>query len=82
MCKNLPKTSHHNVTYPISKWPEKAFNHSTAIQQCIVQWVFSFSDKKEHCKDSKKDGACLCLHTLRMNISYMQMKKSFGLCET
>lgn len=40
--------------------------------------VFSFSGKKEHRKDCKKpqNGACLCLH-----IGYMQMKKSFGLCE-
>lgn len=48
------------------------------IQQCIVQWCFSFSGKKEHRKDCKnpQNGACLCLH-----IGYMQMKKSFGLCE-
>lgn len=40
--------------------------------------VFSFSGKKEHRKDCKnpQNGACLCLH-----IGYMQMKKSFGLCE-
>lgn len=48
------------------------------IQQCIVQWCVSFSGKKEHRKDCKKtqNGACLCFH-----IGYMQMKKSFGLCE-
>lgn len=53
------------------------------IQQCIVQWCVSFSGKKEHRKDCKKpqNGACLCLHMLRVNIGYMQMKKSFGLCE-
>lgn len=48
------------------------------IQQCIVQWCFSFSGKKNIAKTVKKpqNGACLCLH-----IGYMQMKKSFGLCE-
>lgn len=40
--------------------------------------VFFLFRQKEHRKDCKKNqnGACLCLH-----IGYMQMKKSFGLCE-
>lgn len=46
--------------------------------------VFFLFRQKEHRKDCKKktqNGACLCLHMLRVNIGYMQMKKSFGLCE-
>lgn len=43
---------------------------------------FLFRQKKNIAKTVKNPKTePLCLHMLRVNIGYMQMKKSFGLCE-
>lgn len=47
------------------------------IQQCIVQWCFSFSGKKEHRKDCKKpqSGASLFTHVAGENRLYANEEK-------